>query len=205
MMWYQLLSLAVLAVCLLSLLFHIVRLIRLGNPEDYADPAGSPRAGIKYSFTGAMSPKKKESAFMHLPTYSAGLLYHGGTFLAILIFLLSFFIKDFPDWMRYLSIGILVLSSISGLGILIKRASKSLMRKLSNTDDYLSNLLVDSFQIVTILFLSFGSFNNINYYLVASVLLLYIPLGKLKHMVYFFAARYHLGLFYGIRNTWPPK
>ena len=31
-----------------------------------------------------------------------------------------------------------------------------------------------------------------------------MTVGKLKHVVYFFAARYHLGFFYGWRNVWPP-
>jgi hypothetical protein len=30
-----------------------------------------------------------------------------------------------------------------------------------------------------------------------------MPLGKLRHVVYYFAARYHLGFFYGWRNVWP--
>lgn len=205
MNWYHWISIFALATCLVSLLFHIVKLIRLGSPEDFAEPGGSIKGGIKYSFTGAMSPKKKESAYLHLPTYTAGLLYHAGTFLAILIFLISFFINEIPAVVNYLIIGILVPSSISGLGILVKRASKSLMRKLSNPDDYLSNLLVTVFQIATVLFLGFEGFDSLFYYLIVSALLLYIPIGKLKHLIYFFAARFHLGWFYGHRGTWPPK
>jgi hypothetical protein len=34
--------------------------------------------------------------------------------------------------------------------------------------------------------------------------MLYIPAGKLRHTVYFFAARYHLGYFFGWRGVWPP-
>jgi hypothetical protein len=43
------------------------------------------------------------------------------------------------------------------------------------------------------------------YFLCASLLLLYLPMGKLKHALYFFAARYHLGFFYGWRGIWPLK
>lgn len=204
MNWYHWISLAALAYCLAILIYHVINLISLGSPEDFARPAGSVSKGIKYSFTGAMSPKKKESAYLHLPTYTAGLIYHGGTFLAILIFVLSFFRFDYPDWLRYLCIGILLVSSISGYGILIKRLAKSIMRKLSNPDDYISNLLVSSFQLATAFFL-LNTDIVILYYLLTSALLLYIPVGKLKHLVYFFAARYHLGWFYGSRGTWPPK
>ena len=205
MNWFHWISLAALAYCLLALLYHIAKLIKLGSPKDYARAAGSVGDGIRYSFTGAMSPKKKESAYLHLPTYTAGLFYHGGTFLAILIFIISFFRVEYPDWLVYVFAGILLVSSISGYGILIKRLSKSIMRKLSNPDDYISNFLVSGFQLMTAWFLLSVSDIRIYYYLLSSVLLLYIPVGKLKHMVYFFAARYHLGWFYGSRGTWPPK
>jgi hypothetical protein len=43
------------------------------------------------------------------------------------------------------------------------------------------------------------------YFICAGLLFLYLPLGKLKHSLYFFAARYHLGFFYGWRGIWPVK
>ena len=205
MEWFQWISLFALTCCLAVLGYHIYRLIRMGNPEDYARPAGSTIKGIRYSFTGAMNPKKKESAYLHLPTYTAGLLYHAGTFLAFLVFILSFFQFEYPDWMRYVCTGILLLTSISGYGIWIKRISKKIMRRLSNPDDFISNFLVSGFQLLTAWLLVGESYILIPYYLLTSALLLYIPVGKLKHMVYFFAARYHLGWFYGSRGTWPPK
>jgi len=44
---------------------------------------------------------------------------------------------------------------------------------------------------------------TILYYISSILLFLYMPLGKLRHAVYYFAARYHLGFFYGWRNVWP--
>jgi hypothetical protein len=41
------------------------------------------------------------------------------------------------------------------------------------------------------------------YFIIAAVLWLYFPVGKLRHVVYFFAARYHLGFFFGRRGVWP--
>jgi hypothetical protein len=43
------------------------------------------------------------------------------------------------------------------------------------------------------------------YFIAISLLFLYFPLGKLKHAIYFFAARYQLGFFYGWRGVWPPQ
>jgi len=151
-----------------------------------------------------MSPKKKESANLHIPTYIAGLLYHLGTFLSILLFILFLFKIEPFGYLRTVIIGFLIITGICGFGILIKRISKKELRSLSNPDDYISNLLVTIFQLMTALTLY-----NVRlfplYFIVVSILLLYLPLGKLKHTVYFFAARYHLGFFYGWRGVWPNK
>ena len=55
-------------------------------PKDLSQETGSVKKGIIYSFTGAMSPTAKESAYLHLPTYVAGLLYHAGIFTSLLFF-----------------------------------------------------------------------------------------------------------------------
>ena len=83
---------------------------------------------------------------------------------------------------------------------------------MSNPDDYISNILVTLFQMMTILVLitpalipSYRHTVLQFYYIITALLLLYGPAGKLRHTVYFFAARYHLGHFYGWRGVWPPR
>ena len=204
MTWYYWLALASLAICVGSLLFHTIRLIKLGKPKDYSNPIGKPSAAIPYSFTGAMSPTKKESAYLHMPTYTAGILYHLGTFLSIFIFLIMLLQIPITGLASWIIFGFLMITGVSGLGILIKRMVKPQMRALSNPDDYISNLLVTIFQFITALALIESTIIPL-YFIVASLLLLYVPLSKLKHTIYFFAARYHLGYFFGWRNVWPPK
>jgi hypothetical protein len=204
MLWYHWLALAALAICLGSLLFHTFRLIKLGKPKDFSSPLGKPSSAIPYSFTGAMSPRKKESAFLYLPTYTAGMIYHLGTFLSVSIFFIMLLQIQISGWPALTIFGFLIISGLSGLGILIKRMTKKQMRTLSNPDDYISNFLVTVFQFITALVLFFQGLIPF-YFITVSILLLYIPLSKLKHTIYFFAARYHLGYFYGWRNIWPPK
>ena len=204
MNWYVGLTYFSLAVCLLSCLYHLTKLISLGKPMDYSQKKGNIGAATRYSFTGAMSPVKKESAYMHLPTYTAGLLYHIGTFLSIFLFVLFLFKVEPQGWLRWAIIGTLTITGLSGIGILIKRMIKKELRALSNPDDFISNFLVTAFQFITALVLYNGLLFPV-YFIVVSVLLLYLPLGKLKHTIYFFAARYHLGFFYGWRGVWPPK
>lgn len=204
MQWYHWLAIGSAIVCLLSCLIHGAKLIRYGAPKDYAKKSGNPGDAIRYAYTGAMSPMKKESAYLHLPTYAAGLLYHIGTFLSLFLFFL-FLIGIYPTgWPMYIAAAIVAISGLSGFGIMVKRISKQQLRALSNPDDYISNLLVSLVQIATAYVLINHAYEA-TYFVIISLLFLYLPLGKLKHAVYFFAARYHLGFFYGWRGVWPPK
>jgi len=204
MNWYHYAALASLGVCLAAMSFHLFRLIRLGKPADFAPAAGKTMPAIVYSFTGAMSPSKKESAFLHLPTYAAGILYHLGTFLSVILFF--FFLIQCPvDGVFSILLSLfLLITGLCGIGILLKRMIKKVLRTLSNPDDYISNLLVTLFQLTSSLVLLLPEARP-GYFILASLLLLYFPVGKLRHAIYFFAARYHLGLFYGRRGVWPPK
>jgi hypothetical protein len=189
--------------CLSGLLFHFFRLLHLGLPVNFSTPAGNPAKAVAYSFTGAMSPRKKESAYLHLPTYIAGIIYHTGTFLSLVS--VPFVIRgmiETPE-LSLCFAAVLLFGTASGLGIFAKRILKKELRRLSNADDYISNLLVTFFQFATAVVL-IREHTQPFYFIILSLLLLYIPLGKLKHLLYFFAARIHLGHFYGYRGVWPP-
>jgi hypothetical protein len=201
---YHWFAIGALAICLASLIYHFLRVVNKGKPVDYSKQMGNIGDAIKYAYTGAMSPTKKESAYLYLPTYTAGMLYHVGTFLSILLFFLLLF-NYFPGgWINLVIAGFLVITGLSGLAIFIKRIIKQELRGLSNPDDFFSNLLVTAFQFVTA-FVFYLGYTIPAYFILIGVLLLYLPLGKLKHTVYFFTARYHLGFFYGWRGVWPPK
>lgn len=204
MLWYHWLALGTLGFCLINCLFHLLKLIKLGKPNDYSEKRGDINSAIAYSFTGAMSPTTKESAYLHLPTYTAGLLYHLGTFLSIFVFIVLLIGKGPEGWFAYAIAAILLISGISGSAILIKRMMKKQLRELSNPDDYISNFLVTQFQFLSIATILNNTFLPV-YFVTISLLFLYLPLGKLKHTIYFFAARYHLGVFYGWRGVWPPQ
>lgn len=203
MPWYYWLAVIAVVYNIVNCLYHIYRILRLGKPKDYSTPIGNPFRGIIYSYTGAMSPTKKESAYNHIPTYVGGLIYHIGIFISILIFFLYLF-GIFPAGILKDGLAVFIsLSSLSGILILFKRILNQQLRSLSNPDDYISNILVSMFLIFTVLSFYLEAIIPA-YYIEVSVLLFYIPLGKLKHAFYFFAARYHLGYFYGWRDVWPP-
>jgi hypothetical protein len=199
---YKIISLTAFLICFIILAFHFLRLIKLGSPKDYSNKKGNLKAAISYSFTGAMNPLQKESAYLHLPTYTAGLLYHFGTLICLALFFLSLFDIRFTDSVQWILIGVLAATSLSGLGIFVKRITLEKLRHLSNPDDFISNLFVTAFQIFTLIMLLTENFASY-YFICSGLLFLYLPIGKLKHSIYFFAARYHLGFFYGWRGIWP--
>ena len=109
-----------------------------------------------------------------------------------------------PQALSWGLVAFLLVSALCGIGILLKRMIKKGLRELSNPDDYISNVLVTVFQLLMGLTLVSGKVFTPWLFIAAALLLFYIPLGKLKHLLYFFAARWQLGLFYGRRGVWPP-
>lgn len=206
MQWYKLLALGAFLLCLASCTYHFFRLIRAGKPKDLARQAGSIPAGLRYSYTSAMSPVKKESAFLHLPSYLAGILFHVSTFISVALFLLLLFLSEINTSLILRSvISVLLLAGATGgVVILMKRLRTKRLLTLSNPDDYISNILVTLFQITAALTIMLPE-TTVLFFIVSALLWLYFPLGKLKHTLYFFAARYHLGLFFGSRGVWPQK
>lgn len=208
----QYLAIAAAVYCFVSLFVHFVKIVRLGAPKDKSEPSGSVKEGVIYANTRAMMPTEKESAYLHLPSYAVGILFHIGIFCSLLFFVLSFFpffnrwIGDGSVWHYLLAIPSAI-GAVCGILLFFRRMVSKDLKVLSMPDDFISTCLVALFQLMTTLYLLFPASGAVNtiYYISCILLLLYMPLGKLRHAVYFFAARYHLGFFYGWRNVWPKR
>ncbi|HCV15868.1 MAG TPA: hypothetical protein DF637_06015 [Rikenellaceae bacterium] len=207
MEWYQILAVISAILCITLLKAKLVNLIKLGLPKELSQPSGSVKEGIVYSFTGAMSPKAKESAYMHMPTYLGGIVYHIGTFVSLFLFPFILFLSDkadrVPVMILYFVAAALTISSMAGAGILVKRIMTDKLRYFSSADDYISNILTTAIQVVTALIL-IDAIDPVLYYSTAAILFVWMPFGKTRHLLYFFFARVNLGYFYGRRGTWPP-
>ncbi len=209
---FQIIAIVAAVCCVCGMLRHFVRVVRLGKPNDLSEKSGDPAKGIVYSNTTAMMPQNKESAFLHLPSYVSGILFHIGSFVCLLVFVLSFFpffnrwISG-PDRTHLIIPCLLAVTAACGYILLLRRALSRDLRTLSTPDDYISNALVSTFQLMTALYLLLPASGAVAaiYYVVSALLFLYMPFGKLRHAVYYFAARYHLGFFYGWRNVWPKR
>ncbi|MFA4853709.1 MAG: hypothetical protein WC599_14430 [Bacteroidales bacterium] len=180
----------------------LIKVFSQKGKKDFAPVKGNIRKAITYSFTGAMSPVKKESAYLHLPTYTAGLIFHIGTFLSFFWLILLFLNIHVNSWFGYASSIVIITAGVCGVSIFIKRIVQIKLRNLSNPDDYFSNLLVTGFQICTAVTLLFHPAMPV-LFIYGSLLLIYIPVGKLRHTIYFFSSRIYLGIYYGRRGVWP--
>jgi len=138
-------------------------------------------------------PWAKESVRMNPGSYVAGIAYHAGIGAA--------FVLVFAP-VRILG-AIALVGALAGAALLAKRALKPHLRGLSNADDFISNGLATGFAaLAAASVVSTGAARALPWWCAA--LLVYIPLGKIRHCVFFFLSRYHLGAFFGRRGTFPP-
>ena len=166
----------------------------------FAVPRGSESAGVRYAFTTAFLPWAKESARAHLATYLAGIVYHAGIFAALLWLVLTLAAPTLPRAVAASLAALLVLALGCGVGLLVKRQARADLRAVSVPDDTIANLLVD-------LALAAGAAAALApsavslFQLAGAALLLYAPLGKLRHMLFLVTSRRQWGRFYGRRGV----
>lgn len=189
----------VLAGSLTLLLLRTAVLLRRGYKIELGMPKGSPRRGILYSLTFSMLPWKKDSTRRHPWTYAAGMGMHLGVFLT-LVFALGRLFGTWPEKILPLFAAAAALGLASSLGLLLKRANRGYMKAISTPDDFLANTLVQ-------LYLLGGLLTAVDpaavplWRLAAILLLVYVPLGKIYHMLLFFVSRALFGLHFGRRGV----
>ncbi len=193
---------------IIGLLISLLLTIRLyaktfgKNKPDPAQPKGNSIRGAVYSLTAAMSPLKKETAYKHWLSYLAGIILHAGIFLGIVILLLQAFSISLPALISLFRTFLLPASFLAGISMFFKRILSSRLRFLRCWDDYASIILVLCFLLLAFLSEYSSLYRDLFLYL-GAVMLLYIPVSKLRHALLFVPVRIYLGLFYGRRGVWP--
>jgi nitrate reductase gamma subunit len=175
-----------------------------GNRRDFSVPAGSPLAGVIYNFTWAMLPQHKESIRLHPGTFTIGILMHLGIFYAIIRTLLLIIDPTLIAPGLHL-IGIIpAIGAFCGIFLLIKRIITPKMKLMSSPDDYISILLTLCLCGVAAMH-DFGRVGPGALMVMATIVFIYMPFGKLKHAIFFFIARADYGYRLGYRGTYPSK
>ncbi|MDQ7778414.1 MAG: hypothetical protein RDV41_01735 [Planctomycetota bacterium] len=182
----------------------LVQLLRArGTRVELGERAGSPLAGIAYNFTGAMLPSHKESATLHLSKFFVGVTMHIGAFTAFACLLLSRFGVNLTGRARYPLVVIVGLGLAAGIFLCFRRVFSITLRRISSPDDFVAILATCGLMATTAVFLLYPPALTAAY-IYAAVLLVYLPFGKLRHVVFFFAARAEFGARLGARGVYPP-
>jgi hypothetical protein len=171
-------------------------------PVDKSPLKGVPTHGIAYAFTTGMMPWAKESTRIHMIAYLRGIGFHVGIFAAIGALIISPFWRYLPQPLPLLLAGGLSIGALLGAAGGMMRIAERNLRGLSLPDDHFAVWLTTVFMAVTAL----GVLNEpirVAMYLVAAVTFLYIPLGKIRHCLYFFFSRTFFGKFFGRRAVFP--
>jgi hypothetical protein len=166
----------------------------------FAAPRGSEAAGIRYSFTTAFLPWAKESASLHPVTYSAGIVYHAGIFAMLARLVLTLVPLSVPRVVAAALVALFGVALACGLGLLVKRRVSAPLRAISRPDDLIANLLVDA-ALAGAVAASLVPAAVPLFQLLGAALLLYAPLGKLRHMLFLVTSRRLWGQFYGRRGV----
>jgi hypothetical protein len=165
---------------------------------------GSPLSGLIYAFTLGMAPWAKESTRIHTSAYLRGLSFHVGIFVGLGALLISFGWSALPTPLLWLIALFTGLGALFGfIGNVIRRTEPNL-RALSSKDDHASVFIVSLWLAVTTIALLDSAWLGA-LYVVAAIMLAYMPISKIRHCIYFFFSRRFFGLFIGRRAVVHPQ
>ena len=171
---------------------------------DYSRATGKPGAGAKYSFTTAMMPQNKESVRLHPFKFTVGMMMHAGVGVAILGVLALIVNRDWGCAYLSLARPLIWLGLFSAFYLFCRRFASVNLRVMSAPDDYVASLATCGLLAITGITCT-GIDNVVSCLFYSTLFFFYLPLGKLRHAVFFFAARYDLGCRLGYRGVYPPN
>lgn len=156
-----------------------------------------------YFLTVAMLPAHKESVRNHPLEFGIGVLMHLGVLLALAGVLVL--VVHVPTGIAVLDAlsPLFLFSLAAGLFLFIRRLASRNLRHMSAPDDYLAILLTCGLLAVVTLIASHPRMPLV-VLVYAALFFAYLPLGKLRHVVFFFAARADYGRRLGYRGVYPP-
>jgi len=190
------------AFALIALISLVVRTFSFGRKPYRAKAKGNPVRGVVYAFGQGMMPWEKESAGKHLPTFLAGILYHIAIFSAVLYLTLVIFEVNIPSTVTMILRIVLLVGLSCGLALLFKRFLLLHMRGISCIDDFLANAIVNLFLAAAILLTLAIELKSL-FFIMAIILFIYVPMGKIRHCFFFFYTRILFGIFFGRRGVLP--
>jgi hypothetical protein len=198
----QIIALAGLLAGIYGIYIRYTETKRRALPADKSPLKGNPQHGIMYAFTIGMMPWAKESTRIHVFAYLRGIGFHVGIFTAIGALLISPWWGFLPAILSTLLVIVLFVGSLLGAAGGVMRIAEHNLRGLSIPDDHFAVWLVTIWMAVSALSVVNEAF-LVAFYILSAITLAYIPLGKIRHCLYFFFSRTFFGKFFGRRAVFP--
>ncbi len=202
MLYAQLFALIGLAAGFFGIYLRYAEAKRRLVPIDNSPIKGSIPKGIQYAFTTGMMPWAKESTRIHMIAYLRGIGFHVGIFAAIGTVIVSPFWSYLPPLLSLALFWVLTLGALLGAAGGVMRIAEHNLRGLSLPDDHFAVWLTTLFIAVAGQAVLNDAF-MIPMYIVSAITFVYVPLGKIRHCLYFFFSRIFFGKFFGRRAVFP--
>ncbi len=175
-----------------------------GGRKDYAASKGSPVKGVLYNFTVAMTPGHKEVIRNHPFKFIVGMTMHVGVGIAIYKVLALLINPDTPP-LAPIPLGtFLGVTAAAALFLFVRRFFSANLRRMSAFDDYLASFVTMAYLAVASLH-EFGILGSSVFLLADAAATFYIPLGKLRHVLFCPVSRLDFGRRLGFRGTFPTR
>jgi hypothetical protein len=195
------------ALALVALVFSVsvftsrwAQMQKLPFAKDRSIPKDSAAKGILYAFTLGMAPWSKESTRIHMIAYLRGLAFHVGIFAGLAALLASPWFDLFPQIVRVVFAALTAMGAVMGVAGGVMRVVEHNLKAISTPDDHASVWLVTIFlgamtcALVSIAFVPVM-------WVAAAAMLVYAPLSKIRHCIYFYFGRLFFGLHIGRRGV----
>ena len=189
-----------LVLSVLGIAFRLHEILSRPFGQDKSRAQGSIGRAVLYAFTLGMAPWEKESTRLHWVAYFRGIFFHVGVFMALAVLFVSPWLKAIPPTIIWLAIAVTAVGAVTGFAGIAMRLAEPNLRVLSLPDDYFSVFLTSLFVALAWAALLWPGVLPI-FYVVAAVLLIYLPFSKIRHCVYFFYSKFFFGLSFGRRGV----
>ena len=173
---------------------------RLPFGKDLSTPKDSPTMGVVYALTLGMAPWAKESTRIHLIAYLRGIAFHIGIFAGLGALLVSPWFNSIPEIIRAPFAALTAFGALMGVAGGVMRLTEHNLKAISTPDDHAAVWLVTLFLATVPPALFSATFLPLMW-IVGAAMLVYAPLGKIKHCIYFYFGRLFFGIHIGRRGV----
>ena len=181
---------------------RIVWIMRFRLMRDMARPRGSGLKGAAMAMTTMFRPWSMETTRQGFVQWAEFAVFHIGISVMIGI---SFVISLAPGWMTPPVIALVVVSQalalVAGMLRVLKRVREPKMRAISSPDDYFSLVTVTVLFVACALATLKVPLVHEGYFILLSIIIVYVPFSKISHYLYYPIARYFYGSYLGRRGV----